>query len=261
VNLESKPRLFAGLLIVVLFVAAFVLSAGSSPDFLYVNRSRGTSGGLENPGLLVVSVIISSLQTPSLPGAFVHVGVAQAGAGGVHISLQTNASGLLQLPLPAGQYSVALSDPRFAVQPTPLPVRAGSRTSMEVSVNRTVDTALFTEFGDADGSGVVQTWETLTVGLWGGGIVSPGGAYPDLPSGQNGSLSFGSVVFVQPLTYTQQGLGGGGKETEANVLNQGARGDLLWLTLQPSEPLSIAPGLGVVVVNYSPGYRVTYSNG
>jgi hypothetical protein len=214
-------------------------------------------------GTLAVEVQVQNSSGVYVPAQGDAVVVTQQALNGVHASLRTNSTGGVELPLPPGGYTVAVSEQRFQVVGN-VTVDPGGLSRVQVSANRTAYLSSFSDLQDLPGSGMVEPWEQVTVALAGGLTLSLGGFvyFQGVPAGEGSGLSapptFGHQVFVEPVTW---GLGGTltqGKEVLALVLTQAVQGGAAWLQLQPTRPLT-ADASFLAIVTYEPGFVVVIS--
>jgi hypothetical protein len=259
----------------ILLVAGFLLATAFGPGFLLRSGDASNNQPENALGYLLVTVSLFDPFNGPTPLAGVTVGVSQLILQGVRLSFVTNENGLIEVPLPPGQYGVGVTDVRFTLE-TQAPVAGGNVTHLTVSVNRTQFYAEFADLSDSTGSRTVNTWETMELAIVSGGVE---GRYPF--TGFSGTITvspsqgtnflfwsnsafpsnFGRQVFVQSMNLVNGGLGiTPGEEVQASVLSQTNKGVEVWLDLQPLKPFSLESAIAVYVINYVPGYSVSFSH-
>lgn len=255
----AKVGLFAALLIL-----GVVVSTALPPSFLEESAAPPIRTVVP-PGYLLVTV---AMDGGPLDG--VSVAISQFTFHGLHIILATNRSGQVEFPLAPGQYGVSVTDPRFGLE-TSVPVSSGTTTRLQVTLNRTAFSSVFSAAQDSTLTGEIEPWNQLVVEvapygcLTSCGLLGLGGQFGIrvIPSGITLSVPhFGSEVFVQTVRYFANGTGIPtlGSEIPATVISQVAGSGVSWLTLQPLSVLDLSAALYLLVVSYAVGSTVSFSN-
>ncbi|MDA4121264.1 MAG: hypothetical protein OK404_02515 [Thaumarchaeota archaeon] len=277
--MNARPwRTLAGVaMAATLLVVGFLLATALAPGFLSPGGGASPTQQDNAFGFLHVTVSLIDPFNGSSPVAGASVGVSQLLFQGVRLSFLTNQSGMAEFPLLPGQYGVGVTDPRFTLE-TQVPVTGGNITHLKVTVNRTQYYAAFADLSDSTGSRTVNTWETMELAIVSGGaFVSTGGSEVSAvyggttPGSSQGFVffssnsgfpsSFGKQVFIQSLKIVNTAFGfSTGPEIQSSVLSQTNKGGEVWLGLQPLKPFSLEGALAVFVVNYVPGYSVSFSH-
>jgi hypothetical protein len=220
-------------------------------------------------GYLLVTVDLNNETILSQPLGGVPVDISESIPVGPTIHTRTNVTGQVELRLAPGQYGISVTDPRFGLA-TSAPVYSNNITMLQVEVNRTSMTSLFTAAQEASTDGEVETWDQVVVEVTPYPILLPGVSF--LPGSSilvaNGDglppfKGFPGEVFLQTVTFLSgfsQGQTAYGTEVPAEVVSQVDRSGAYWLTLQPLVLLSLSGITLLQVVSYAAGSSITFAN-
>jgi len=250
-------------LLVLSFLVAIQL-----PSTALTGKATSTAA-VSSGGRLLVSVTLDNGSLFRAPLPKVQVAIAQFLFHGLRVVLATNQTGEVEFPLPAGRYSVSVSNDKFALSTT-VPVNPGQVTHLQVAVNRTANYASFVAADDSTSQGTIEPWNTVTV------QVSPysflrfspffllGGQFSAVPVGQQNPPTlgrFGAVVYMQPMNVYEVPPAyetRGGAEVPATVVSRVMNSGFAWLTLRLTEPLQLAGPVYLLVVRYQASSTVTF---
>ncbi len=182
------------------------------------------------------------------------------------VVIPTNASGEVQLPLPAGNYTVSVSDERFQFSNV-AGVRLNRITEMDVEVNETLIPVLFSDLGDQSPATYAAPWQPISLAV-----------RSSVPLGSTQRLFLYAFYSAQAsgdspaingcITGGNGTLGkcsGPVVETPVTVVGSDVRvfrgSDLLWLTLEPYTFVPLTGLFGVDLTTYSATSEVMIHGG
>ncbi len=272
----STTRLTSAGLLLVLAVSSFLLSGAvsslSSPVAIGPGRRFIDLGGnytqVGSGGRIVVKTRASFGGFPGeLPLSGVNISIRGTTSPALAaLTFRTNSSGILELQMNPGEYSVAIGDQRFHLSTT-VNILPGEVTEVDVLATRQLHPITFYEAVDRDSSGWLATWETMTAVTDSGiqpinkstalflEVLRP--PYAFLNSGTVTSSNFTVIAKGQPFRGTIVLFP---QETRLSLLSLDERGSAVWLTLRPMESIKISEGMGLAIGFYKPSYGVfTYA--